>query len=225
MNDLQENRLSAAKSVQLFFQQSDVPRSKAQDKVLKELDDNIGEVDGLSQKQGVDITGVPEDKKALELKCIAAAIKIVGPAISYAKETGNNTLKSAINYSENKLKKLRDTALKSALLEIAKTVRAELANLKDYDVTEEDVKNLEELTEEYNKVLAMPRVALSSKSSATKQLRTAFTTLKDILQRLDGIMLGKKSIYPEHCFAYKKVRKSVGNKGGGSSGGGEKKED
>ncbi len=213
MTDQQENRLSAAKSVQLSFQKSIIVRSKAHDKTLTELDGAITSIDTLSQKQGVDTKGVPKDKEALEKQCVTAAMKMVGPAKSYAAETGNNTLKSALNFSEAKLKKLRDTQLKNALEHIANTITPELPNLADYDVTDKDVKNLKDLTAKYDPMIGAPRVATADKSGATKEMKAAFTKLGDIMKRIDGVMLGKKSSDPEYYTAYKTARKNVGNNG------------
>ncbi len=213
MNDQQENRLTAAKSVQLSFQKSTMARSKAHDKTLTELDGAIATIDTLSQKQGVDIKGVPKDKEALEKQCVSAAMKMVGPARSYAAETGNNTLKSALNFNEAKLKKMRDTQLKNALEHITKTVTPELANLADYDVTDADVKKLQVLTVKYDAMIGAPRVAAADKSGATKEMKAAFTNLGDIMKRLDGLMMGKKSSDPEYYAVYKTARKSVRNNG------------
>lgn len=214
MTARQENMLSMAKAVQLTLTSfKTLLTAKAFIKAAKDFDNIIATIDGLAQVQSKQFTGTAKDKEQVGDNAIAVAIKLTGPARSYALEEKNNTLYAALDYTPTSLKRLRDTTLSNTLTLIRDTVQAEIDNLADYGLLPADVNQLTALISLYAPLVAAPRAAITFRAAATEALVRAYEELTTTLDKLDGLAEAKQGT--DFYATYQSARVVVDMRGGG----------
>jgi hypothetical protein len=215
MNNYQENQLSMAKAVQHVLNDniSIVSSVTAFQTAKTDLDSIITSIDSATQFQVGKITGSAKDKKEAARVAIEAAIKLIGPVKSYAKDIGNNSLYEAFNYSPSSFKKLRDTELANTLTTISGNMQANMANLANYGIANTDLTSFNTLIAAYHDLITAPRNAISKKSAATFNVAQAIANIRPVLIRLDGFMAAKKDSNRDFYTAYQTARVLVVNKG------------
>jgi hypothetical protein len=215
MTDAQSNTLSMSKAVQELLEASTVivQSIPAFNSTKNELDSTLAVIDEAARLQARKITGNAEDKEEAALKAIDAIIAITGPAKSYAKTIGNNTLYRAVSYNRSDFRRTRQTDTINTFIVIRDIIQANAAALEEYGIHAERINELSELIDAYSNLVTAPRNAIASRSVATKTLAVSFEELKSIIQRLDGFVEVKKKENIAFYNAYKSARIIINNRG------------
>jgi hypothetical protein len=108
---------------------------------------------------------------------------------AYAAVINDNDLYALVNYPLSTLEKMEDEVLQQACQLIFETASDQLANLADYGVTTGVMDAFELQILDWNDGSQLPRLAISERSAATKELPTLFRTIDGILvKRCDKLM-------------------------------------
>src|SRR3954468_1320644 len=163
MTDKQSNELSMSKAVQevLNAQSVIVETIPAFQTAKNELDSTLITISDAAEAQTKKITGNAEDKQKARKEAIDAALAIIGPAKSYARTVGNNTLFRTINYNRSDFRKIRHTSTVNALKVIRNTTEAIAADLADYGITATQIADFTVLINAYSSLVSAPRSAIT----------------------------------------------------------------
>src|SRR5437868_7351417 len=152
MTDHQSNSLSMSEAVQEVLNANSVivQTIPAFQTAKNELDSTLITINDAAETQTKKTTGNAEDKQKARNEAIDAALAIIGPATSYARTVGNNTLFQTINYNRSDFRKIRHTTTINTLKVIRNTVEVNAAALVDYGITAEQIADFTALINAYS---------------------------------------------------------------------------
>jgi len=220
MTDDQENKLSMALAVQTVVNNNNSVWSglPAFVTAFGDLETVIGDVQSIRVNQEKDTKGVTKDKGSVEADLIEKTLEVRAAVSAYATDNNDNTLKEKVNYSPSALKQARDTILRDICQLIHDESNTVISGLADYGVVAADLTELQTLIDAYNDVVAAPREAITSRSTATRELKNLIGQMDVILKdRLDMLMETFKKDHPKFHTQYTNARIIV-NLGGRSTG-------
>ncbi len=158
-------------------------------------------------KQVSDIRGHAMDKEASRQEVTETAFQILSRLSSYAKSVKNNTLLKTVDYTRTQLNSLRDTTLTGACNILIKSADDNLTALSDYEITKPLIDQFQASVDQYQALVASPRLAISERKTAgglvTQHIREAKLILKG---RVDVDVEYFKTANPEFYSLYKNAR-------------------
>lgn len=156
------------------------------------------------------ITGIATNKTKEEDEMIQITIEVAGAVFAYAADIEDNELMEKVNYSSSELKDLRDTFLKDICLLIHHEADEVIDKLADYGKTPADLTQLKKEIDDFADILAKPRTAIGTRSTATSQLIILLKNGDKILEtRMDKLMGNYKTKERKFYMSYKSAGKII----------------
>jgi hypothetical protein len=211
MTTKQEQRLNMYLATRDFLIQNEPVRKDLPNLApnLAILQETIERIQLTGEQQKSDITGIAKKKNQIKesLKVIAFdTSKKIG---AFAKFNNNTTLLNEVKFSRTDLERVTDVALKDYVQIIYNKAQANIEVLAQYGVNQDTQKNLLELITSYNASLAKPRVGITEKTQATRELISLFDTADSAIENMDFAVEIIRLSQPGFYNGYKTARKLV----------------
>jgi hypothetical protein len=217
MTTIQETRLNMYLAVRDFLVPNealtkDLPNFSANLTLLKETINNI---QLIAEQQKFDKKGLTKQKNEFREALINLAIDNSRKITAFAKFNGNTLLLNDVKFTSSGFSKMTDTAIKDYTQIIYDKGEATIASLSGYGITPETQKTLLDLIGAYNESISKPRVGITERSQATKQLVLLVDTADTIIGNMDLaieiIRLSQVNFYNGYKTVRKIVETSAGN--------------
>ena len=164
---------------------------------------------GIAEFQGIGIGGITTNKKQLRLNLNASGSDTARKFTSFAKLTDNYTLLGEVNFSESDFKNFSDNEVRDKSKTLYNRAQEHLPELPGYGLNEETQLILQNNTNAFNDAITAPRMSISTKSQATKQLAGLFKTAGTALEKMDAAVEIVKLTEPVFYDGYKSARKVI----------------
>ena len=149
----------------------------------------VTNIQNLAQSQAVDSTGLSTDKEQLRKAMALATVEVALATSAYAKKAKNNDLAAKTSVSASTFLEGRDTLAATNALNIHAAATANLASLAPYGVTAAKLTALKAKIDAYSASISKPRDAVSSGSTATKQMSDEFAAAEAALNdQMDALV-------------------------------------
>jgi hypothetical protein len=217
MTTLQESRLNMYLAVRDFLIPNDaitkdLPGFAANFTLLQETITNI---QSFGEQQKFDKTGLARLKNELRQKLITLSIDNSRKLIAYANFSGNTLLINQVKFTTSGFVRMTDTGIKDYAQIIYDRAQSNLEALPTYGITADTQKALLDTITAYNDSISRPRIGLTEKSQATKQLILLFDTADIALGNIDLaveiIRLSQTTFYTGYRTIRKVVTTSAGS--------------
>jgi len=167
------------------------------------FESGISKINTAIETQEKDVTGVSENKKKLKLKLVDKAIEIAGALLAFASDSDNKELKSGVNISRSELENAADSSALNHCRFIFNQAASLQATLADYGLKASDISEFQALISGFEKSIASPRIAITSRKSATNDLVGLFANCDDILKnKMDKLIEKFKVSNPDFYKQY-----------------------
>ena len=178
------------------------------------LQSTIKQIQLIGEMQKDVKTGLAKEKKRLKETLITLAADNSRKIMALAKLTTNEPLMDEVNFSISDLGRMSDVALKDYVQILYNKAEANIGSLATYGITPETQKILAEAITAYDASLAKPRVGITEKSQATKQIGVLFYSADSTLEKMD-VVVGIIRLTQVNFFnGYKTARKLVDTSSG-----------
>jgi hypothetical protein len=186
MRAKQENKLSMYYAVQKVCKANNLVWNglPAFVTAFGDYETNIGKIEDALGAQEKNITGVSQDKDAIEDSMIDKALEVANAVFAYASDKGDFTLKGKVDFSRSDLKQVRDSFAMQRCQIIKDEATLIVAALASYGVTANDLKTLQTRIDAFGGILAAPRTAITERKGATDEIGK-------LLRKVDGILTNK----------------------------------
>ncbi len=216
MTNEQENHLNMQLTVVNYCGNSNnggitIPAYGENLEILAITNEQIEEI-GEAQETGT--TGIAANKKQLRTILNTSASDSARKLTSFAKLTDNLVLLGEVDYSETEFRQFTDNMVREQAQVICNKGNDYLTELAPYGITEETQLVLQNAINNFSEVMVAPRLGVTAKSQATKELVVLFKTAADALVKIDAAVELVKLTDPNFYAGYKSARKVV-NKGSG----------
>lgn len=163
MTDRQENKLSAYLSVQQVCNTNNAVWNglPAFVTAFGTFENFITEINDIRGKQEADRKGIAENKLNKENDLISKTLLVSSALVAFADATNNTQLRQEVDYSENQLRKARDTVIRDRCQLIHDRANDNIALLAPYGITPAQLTALQTAIDTYNDVIASPRTAIA----------------------------------------------------------------
>jgi hypothetical protein len=217
MTTLQESRLNMYLAVRDFLIPNDaitkdLPGFTANFTLLQETITNI---QSFGEQQKFDKTGLARLKNELRQKLITLSIDNSRKLIAYANFSGNTLLINQVKFTTSDFVRMTDTGIKDYAQIIYDRAESNLDALPTYGITADTQKALLDTITAYNDSISRPRIGLTEKSQATKQLILLFDTADIAIGNIDLaaeiIRLTQTTFYTGYRTIRKVVTTSAGS--------------
>lgn len=156
--------------------------------VTEELGSIINRIESVSLTQGLNTTGITQDKNSIKQNLGELAAEVSGAVVAYAVKNKNNELRTAVDYSVSDILRTKDADTISVCRIILEKAQARLTDLIHYGVNAAKLNSLQESIIAYNEIMSKRQGSKGTKVAATKDLDKLFLEsdilLKDVLDRL-----------------------------------------
>jgi hypothetical protein len=169
-------------------------------------------INGLNQLANGSTKGVTTDVKALRRVMTTIGMKCGRGCLAFANVTNNGTLKALVDYTESDLNGKRKEEVDDTCQEIHDACAANIADLDpDYNVTAQDLIDLQTAIDLYRIASQKPRFAIVSKSEARRKSRLH---IDDVIKTyfkgvMDNIVDTLKASNFDYWKGYDKVREII----------------
>lgn len=178
--------------------------------VANELTNGVAAIKAMRSQTGTSTNGITDDKEVAYDDLIDSTMELSGPLVSLAKRMNNNELKNKVKFTDSDLKSLTENALVQKAKDLAAEALKYKEGLAKYEVTEQQITDLNDLADKYGAMISGPRevvsVRVSAKISLNQLIRNISALLKD---ELDGLVGRYRRSNPDFCNAYFTARKVV----------------
>lgn len=185
---------------------STLPAYSSNLQILFTTNQQIQEISGF---QGTGTNGITSNKKQLRQNLNASASDTARKLTSFAKLTDNYTLLGEINYSESDFKNFSDIEARDKAQVTYNKAQEHLPELPVYGINEETQTILQNNINSFSNVMVAPRIGITNKSQATKQLADLFKTATAALEKMDAAVEIVKLTEPVFYNGYKSARKVI----------------
>jgi hypothetical protein len=169
----------------------------------------IMQIQDIAEQQKIDKTGITEGKNQLRMALAELAADNSRKLTAFAKLNNNPTLLGEVKFNESDLKRCADTALKDYSQIVYDRAQANISALADYGITEATQNSLLNAINAYNASIAKPKIGITERSQATKQLVVLFKMADASLSNMDATVEIIRLAQPNFYNGYKAVRKVV----------------
>ncbi|MCX6352090.1 MAG: carboxypeptidase-like regulatory domain-containing protein, partial [Bacteroidetes bacterium] len=161
---------------------------------------------------GVVIKGIAQDKQAYRKPLERMLLFMSSQMLAYYRATGDDKLKTGIQYSPTKLMQMADDALLGVCARLSGLAAARLAGLVDYGVDATFLADLEAQKELFKGWINAPANAARLRKEAGQQFIALLKQAKEILDDMDLLMTFFILRNPELRDIYKISRKVIRRK-------------
>lgn len=151
-------------------------------------------------------TGIAKDKGTSKSTLAETVLIVAKPTRAFAVDTDNNQLREEVNYTFNKLMRLRDDQIAPRCQVIHDLAATNLAALAPYGITPEKLENLQNKIDSYLAETPKPRTARADRSIKTANLTELFRESKKALKQMDDLIDNFAADHPEFVATYKNLR-------------------
>lgn len=215
MTKLQENRLSMYLSFK-DFQAAYTAITKA----LPNYSTNstaflntIPAIQLIAEQQKTSKKGFTDLKNTYKETLITTAADYARKLGVYAKFTNNAILVQEIKFSQSKISKATDTAIRDYAQIVYDRAQANLTALEDYGISEATQTILSGVISDYNESIGKPRANRTEISKTTRELENLFKTADTALANMDAAVEIVRLTQAEFYISYKNARKIIGTGG------------
>lgn len=156
--------------------------------VVEELSTMINRIDSVSLTQGINTTGITQDKNSIKQNLGELAVEVSGAVVAYAVKNKNNELRMAVDYSVSDIIRTKDADAIHVCRIILEKAQSQLTGLIHYGVNASKLNSLQASINAYSEIINKKQGSKITKVAATKDLDKLFLEcdllLKDVLDRL-----------------------------------------
>jgi hypothetical protein len=185
---------------------SSVPGYSSNLQTLFESNQQIQDIAGF---QGTGTGGITSNKKQLRLNINASGADTARKLTSFAKLTDNYTLLGEVNFSESDFKNFSDIEARDKAQVLYNKAQEHLPEVPVYGITEATQTILQNNIGAFSAVIVAPRMGITNKSQATKQLAILFKTSATALEKMDAAVEIVRLTEPVFYDGYKSARKVI----------------
>jgi len=161
----------------------------------------------LRKQQEIDNSGIKDHKEFLRSNLSAKAYDISRKTEAFATFVNNHVLTKEVHFPETALARATDSKLESRSLIIYEKAKENIADLKPYGVTEDDLTALKNAIDLFHISVPAPRKGTTEKKHITNQLITLFKDNAAILEKIDLLVDIVRLSKPDFYAGYKESRK------------------
>jgi multidrug efflux pump subunit AcrA (membrane-fusion protein) len=181
--------------------------NKAVADTMSKINAALGTVDVKAQAQETPILGEEELKVLTRHDYEDEIMRISGQIGSMASKAGDMVTAGQVEFTLAQLDKMSADDLERTGKRVSGLATANLAALADFNITQTDVKGLDDMTAQFDKVKTGPRTAIAKRAGQTKTLPPAVKSVISLLRNnLDKEMLMFKKSNPEFYAGYLSAR-------------------
>lgn len=168
-------------------------------------------VNSLNQIGSGDTKGVTADTNLLRQTMTDLALKCGSATLAFANVEHNNTLAALVNFTRNKLNKLKKEDVDDVCQGIKDATAGNIAGAMSYGVSASDVSDLQAAIDLYRQKVQSPRQAIISRSQAKKQVVAMVREVIDFLleQQLDVMVNTLEVGNKNFCAGYELAREII----------------
>lgn len=190
MNNAKTNKFSMYKTVQKFGSQeaasfTAVPIIAT---TFADLNTLIGQVGKAAKQQGAKTKGITLSKAQQKKQMAELAVVVSGTVSAFATKTGNQELKSAMQYTFSEVNKQTDADSATTCDLIYDKALPFLPDLADYGLTTSTLADFRACIDTFEDLIGKRRGSVGTKTAATQDLDELFaqtdTLLKEVLDKL-----------------------------------------
>jgi len=186
-----------------------LPRLPHAEDFLAQLNDALDRIQEHAMEQALNTTGVAMHKKELRQEVEMRMLDTSRKLVAYAHFAGDTELKAEADYREWVVKRMRDTALRSAAQHVYRLAQTHLAALEAYFVTEASQVALQAAIDGFVALMPAPRLSVNGKKQSTAMLAQAFTDAAAAMTELDFLVEIVRVSDAEFYWEYRGIRKVV----------------
>jgi hypothetical protein len=149
---------------------------------VAELETLIAGIDAIWQSTDEDQSGLVIEKNSIKVEVIDDDFEIASQLFAMASKTGDNTLKSKVNYQKSEFVGMRDAELTVNSKSILGFARAYITALSPYNITENRLAQFEALIARYENSLPVARVSVSERKADNAKLKELLAHSKVLLK-------------------------------------------
>lgn len=211
MNQLQESKNSSYKTLdELFTTNATVLATlPATVKIIGDFRANCLEIDSLIARQGVNRSGLKNNKEILRDAAIVAGLDVAKRITAYATVEENAILLKEAKLTETELRRLADTKIAPKLTAVVTLANANAAKLAEYGVTAAVITKLSEAIQAYATAVPQPKMGIDETKQVTNKLDECIKSNDALLRKMDALVELEKAGNPVFYNSYKNLRKVV----------------
>jgi hypothetical protein len=167
------------------------------------------EIHRISELQNFDKTGFAKEKKQLRDVLYMLAYDNSQKLTAFANLSNNKVLHTEVRFTKSNLKEANETLLKDYAQMVYDRAQTNLGSLGAYGITQETQSVLLNAINAFNASVGKPRLGVTEKSDATKQLAGLFKECDMLLEKIDLVINILMLKEPNFYNRYKDVRKII----------------
>ena len=218
MNRDQFNRTGMFSTVSAYLDQNKTIWGgvKAMNETITEVNTRAGRIAEKAGKQQAPTTGAAQDKAQVRISFEEKILEVADQLSALAEKNKNAKLAAQVEFTLSSLDKLADDDLEETGKRVSGLATANLATLADYNITQADVTELDNLTTQFHGVKSAPRTAIAGRAGETITLPDEISDLTSVLRnQLDKQMTKFRKSKPEFYAGYRSARVIVDRGGSG----------
>jgi hypothetical protein len=217
MNSYQESKHSMEVALHDFLDQNATITSSLPNfgTLFSSFSENMIKIQVIRELQEADKSGITQIKEQLKSDLIGKALDISRKIQAYAKMTDKTVLGSEVTYKESDLKKVGGNLLIDRALLLYDKALANLPELGAYGITSDSLATYKTTIDQFSAALPKPRLGITEKKQATRQLALLFEANDLVLDKFDALVEIVRLNQPLFYAAYWNNRKVIA-KGNGS---------
>lgn len=211
MTQLQESKNSSYKLLKDLFvsNESITGELPSFSNFVSKFNQNCIEIDNLVAKQGVDKSGLKDNKELRREALIVQTLDVSKRMLAYATVEEIATLKTEAKVTDSELRKLADTKLKARAQGIHALALTNTAGLAPYGITPEVTARLLANINAYDTAIPQPKLGINDAKQNTAKLDALFKDNDGQLKKTDAVIELVKTSHPDFYNSYKNLRKVV----------------
>jgi len=167
-------------------------------------------IKSLVAAQSSNITGVTQDKEVLRINLCNLSFSNMQVVKSYAVATGNNTLKTQMDYSLSDLLDITDESIAEFCQLRLDLTNTNIAALATYDITAATITAWQTAIDDYDEASGNPRNATTDLSTTTELIKNLIPeTTKILSDQIDALVQPLKTTHNAVYIQYFKSRKII----------------
>jgi hypothetical protein len=161
-------------------------------------------------KQGINIKGVTNDKKAEKQSLRNIMLEVAGAVHAYATDTGDLELKGKVDIKPSTLDRMRGTEFDAICLAVYNEALQVSDQLPDYGVDKDVMTSFKNSLDSFSRLLPAPRTAIVERKGATDELAKLLKKIDCLLNdKLDKLMKKFQVSNPDFYRLYFDARINV----------------
>jgi hypothetical protein len=166
----------------------------------------IADLFNVSGAQKADKSGESKSKSKLRGLLIEQMVDISGKCIAYAGMAKDYAFESPVGFTKSELQMMADADLLKTAQTFYTNVMTKLPLVADYDLTQQDMDDLEGFTNDFNEVFTKPKANRKTTALLTAQIKTLFALADEVLDTIDKLVNSIHKKEPAFVDEYNKKR-------------------